>query len=194
MSEIVRTLSAVEVSVIRAALQGITLLLQKLRLFFIVFFWFVACFAMTGCAVTPKTVPHSFAFTADMDSPSIEVLDYRYGSEKLARVRAPEWRVQQGEPTHGNGYFGDMPIGEELYVKWRIKSTKEVLEKTIDLRPLLPVDMQGVTIDFTIDQKDISIFVVYRKYKDKNAPSIGPRRYYADQVMQIYPVRISNFK
>ena len=172
---------------------GVTKAERTLRACWFVFLCSLLMFLMTGCAVTPKTVPHSFAFAAYVDSPNIEVLDYRYGVEKTARVRAPEWRVQQGEPTQQTGYFGDMRIGEELYVKWRVKSTKEVFERTINLRSLLPVDIYGATIDFTIEDQTISIFVIYEKYKDKNAPSIGPRRYRANQVMQIYPIKTSNF-
>ena len=172
---------------------GVTKAERTLRACWFVFLCSLLMFLMTGCAVTPKTVPHSFAFAAYVDSPNIEVLDYRYGVEKTAIVRAPEWRVQQGEPTQQTGYFGDMPLGEELYVKWRIKSTKEIFERTVNLRMLLPEQMRGKVLTFTVIDKEIEVFVVERTLKRKDAPSLGPKTYELYQVEKIYPTYLKNF-
>jgi hypothetical protein len=149
--------------------------------------------AIAGCTTTPKTSYHSFSFVAFWDSPSVEILDYRYGSKSQSLVVASDDLVRAGLPSGQRGVTAEMPLGEELYVKWRIKSTKEIREQTINLKSLLPADMQGTTIDFTIDDNGISIFVIYEKYKDNAAASLGPRRYQANQVLQIYPTKISNF-
>ena len=86
-----------------------------------------------------------------------------------------------------------MPVGEELYVKWRIKSTKETREKTINLKKLMPDQMMGKIVTFTITDKEIEVFVVERTLKRKDAPSLGPKTYELYQVEKIYPTYLKNF-
>jgi hypothetical protein len=48
-----------------------------------------------------------------------------------------------------------MPIGEFLYVKWRIKATGEVLEDRVDLHPVLPWNMGHHTVTFVIEGRQL---------------------------------------
>jgi hypothetical protein len=148
---------------------------------------------LSACATGPVGVPHTFSFSAYTDSPGIEVLEYRYGTKINPQVRTPDWVKEQGRPTPQMGEFRSMPIGEELYVKWRTVPTGSVFEKTVDLTKILPKEMFGTTIEFTIVDQQLSVFVIYEKYKQKTSASLGPRRYQANQVLQVYPFRISNF-
>jgi hypothetical protein len=52
-----------------------------------------------------------------------------------------------------------MPVGEFLYVKWRIKATGEIFEDRVDLRERLPKNMTNHTLTFSIDEKQLHVFV-----------------------------------
>ena len=53
-----------------------------------------------------------------------------------------------------------MPLGDFLYVKWRVKATGEVFEERVDLRDRLPRDMTDHELTFVIDDKKLYVFVV----------------------------------
>ena len=67
---------------------------------------------------------------------------------------------------------GPMPIGEFLYVKWRINATGEVLEERVDLRPLLPWNMGNHTVTFVIDGRQLYVYLVTDQLKPYKAPPI----------------------
>lgn len=58
------------------------------------------------------------------------------------------------------GVNGPIPVGEFLYVKWRLKATGEVFEQRVDLRGRLPRDMTDHELTFVIDGPQLYVYVV----------------------------------
>lgn len=135
----------------------------------------------------PQLVYHSFGFDARIDSKDIEVLAFQYGKNNSPQTKAPFWKdeivVRQGTNTHGG-----MWVGDSLYVKWRNKTTKEVSEVIVDLRPLLPKDMNLQEVYFVIQGDQLFIYLrdLGRK-KNQAEPIVGPFLIQLHPTRQIYP-------
>lgn len=149
-------------------------------------------FALVACANKPKLSYHTFSFDVLSDSPDAELLDYRYGTSKQPGARPPEWALKEGKIRQQAGINGEMVVGETLYVKWRIKSTKEIFESTVDLARRLPADMTNRTVYFVIDGKDISVYLIEPDFRPANFPIAGPKKYRDFKTYSIYPT--STFK
>ncbi len=126
-----------------------------------------------GCAVIGQRQPdHSFSYDAEFDgwADKADLLEYRYGDKERMTANA----VKPGQERVGIGgtVSGPMPIGEFLYVKWRIKATGEVLEDRVDLRPLLPWDMDGCKVTFVIDGRQLYVYLVTNQNKPYESPPI----------------------
>jgi hypothetical protein len=68
---------------------------------------------------------------------------------------------------------GPIPVGEFLYVQWRLKATGEVLEQRVDLRDRLPRDMTDHELTFLMDGKQLYVFVVTpRRKKSFDEPPV----------------------
>ncbi len=115
----------------------------------------MACASVGG----PKMVNHAFNFDGWNDGwqPTVELLEYAYG-DQYAQVRR---KAQDGYSAGVTaGVNGAMPVGEFLYVKWRLKSSGEVLEQRVDLRDRLPRDMTDHELTFVLDGKQLFVFVI----------------------------------
>lgn len=171
--------------------------------------------SITACAQGTRTpqyttkwgqqvVFHSFEFDARRDSKDIEVLDFKYATATHIMDRdSPDHRYN-GIGAQYTGVTGVMPVGEILYVKWKIKSTGEVIEKSIDLKPILPASMKDKKLYFILENKNIYIYTISHQpvrenftpaeASQKNASLVGTRLYmqgfYATHSMiQIYPTQ-----
>lgn len=104
---------------------------------------------------------HSFEFDARSDSPDIEILDYQYGGSNDHGVRAcPIHRSKCTIVPQAVGTYGDMEVGNHLYVKWRIRSTDEIVDDVVDLRQRLPLDMRRQRVYFVVSGKVLSVFLI----------------------------------
>lgn len=84
----------------------------------------VCLLSMTACAAGPRLVDHSFEFDARWDSPDVEILDYRYGTSSHPGARGcPKSYLHCDKTPQQAGISGEMLLGDELYVRWQIKST-----------------------------------------------------------------------
>jgi len=123
-------------------------------------------FLLIGCAMSgQKFANQSFDFS--YKSTEIDILDWQYGehgyvgNEHQALPRAPKYIVDQGLPVGGGGGMsGGMPVGDFLYVKWRIKATGEIHEDKVDLRGKLPKDMNNHGIHFIVKGAQLYVFLV----------------------------------
>ncbi|WP_310628042.1 hypothetical protein [Limnohabitans sp.] len=141
-------------------------LLKRLR--FVVALFFTV--ALVACASGPKQVFHSFQFDGKSDvnkwDEKIDLLAYSYGdkylklSDSLDNPNYPGVHKGKTALPSRSSVSGPMPIGEFLYVKWRIKATGEVLEDRVDLRERLPKNMTNHDLTFSIDQKQLHVYVV----------------------------------
>ena len=137
-----------------------------------------------------RTVDHSFSFDAFRDSPGITILDFRYGSSGLAGTSniEPGW-TKKGESPQRTGTTQPMPAGPDLYVRWRIDATKEVFERTVDLRTKLARNIDGHTVYFVVRGSELYVYLVTPEPRDPKAAPIGPDKYSDKKVILLYPDR-----
>lgn len=118
-------------------------------------------FVLTGCASGQggKLVNHSFNFDGRYDGwhQSIDLLEYSYGDQYLMVRR----KAAEGDTLGPQaGVSGPMPVGDFLYVRWRLKSSGEQVEQRVDLRDRLPRDMTGHELTFVLEGRQLFVYVV----------------------------------
>ncbi|WP_157559227.1 hypothetical protein [Hydrogenophaga crassostreae] len=124
---------------------------------------------LAACATGPRLVSHSFSFNGLKDhwADSVDLLAYAYGDgyhmvrEDLSNPSSSALANKPGLPT-GRSINGPMPVGEFLFVKWRVKATGEVLEQRVDLRGRLPKNMTNREVTFVMEGPQLYVFVVTR--------------------------------
>ncbi|HJV80756.1 hypothetical protein [Noviherbaspirillum sp.] len=150
-----------------------------------VFALVVACL-LAACAFNRDVVFHSFSFDVSRDNQDAEVIDFRYGDSKIP-VRAAEWAVKEGKTYQTTSYGGRMLRGQFLYVKWRIKSTGNVYEDTVDLRHRLPRDIEHNEVYFMVRGPQLLVYLISPEPRSPGMPAIGPSMYRSRKVTQLYP-------
>ncbi len=143
---------------------------------------------LAGCASGPKLVPHGFNFDGWYDGwvKEVDLLEYAYGDAyEPVRGKARDGKAAGVQ----SGVYGSIPVGEFLYVKWRIKATGEVLEQRVDLRDRLPRDMNEHELTFVIDGRQLYIFIVTPKRKNAYAepPVLRTWKSNFSHAYEIYP-------
>jgi hypothetical protein len=137
-----------------------------------------------ACASGPAVVDHAFGFDARVDSPGIEILDYRYGE---FFKNSPVFRDQGLIPQSGNNN-GPMPLGDTLTVKWRIKATGQEFEDTVNLKPRLPANMERQRVYFVVQDTQLHVYLTdLTTHKPASMPIVGPFRVQSYVTRQIYP-------
>lgn len=127
---------------------------------------------MTACATGPRAVSHAFSFDGFNDkwADKVDLLAYAYGDQypKLKdKAAAGSTLGAQGNVN------GPIPVGEFLYVQWRVKATGEVMEQRVDLRDRLPHDMTDHGLTFLMDGRQLYVYVVTpRRKKSFDEPPI----------------------
>ena len=127
---------------------------------------------LSACAFPQRVAFHSFSYDARDDNwfETIDLLAFCYCSKDYKMdgsiddpndlvLNASRTRLPPFDNTHGY-----IPVGEYLYVKWRVKETGEVLSERVDLRPILPYDMDHHTVTFVIDGRQLYVYLVTPKY------------------------------
>ena len=140
-----------------------------------------------SCATFSQTANHGFQFDIRGKDATVEVMDFRYGLSDLPGTRVPAWAKERSQPRGQTGIFGDFSIGNDLFVEWRIKATGETLRQTVDVKELLPKDLNGYTITFTIDEKLLEVFLVSPERRSSDFPIVGPPKYNELKVYRIFP-------
>lgn len=151
--------------------------------------YLVACAGVGG----PKLVVHAFNFDGWNDGwqPTAELLEYAYG-DQYAQVRR---KAKDGYSAGvSSGVNGAMPVGEFLYVKWRLKASGEILEQRVDLRDRLPSDMTDHELTFVIDGRQLLVFVVTpeRKRSYGEPPVLKTWRSKFAKAYEIFPAQTPN--
>lgn len=144
-----------------------TNLLMRLRLWLVL----LSTFTLFACASGPKVALHTFTCNGYSDSnkwvEKVDLLAYSYG-DRGAMLRdsvddpRTKWLLDNVGKTSltCGGVIGFIPVGDFLYVKWRIKSTGEVLEERVNLKDRLPQNMDHHTLTFSIDERQLHVYVV----------------------------------
>jgi hypothetical protein len=139
-----------------------------------------------SCANAPTNVDHSFSFDAFEDRWDADLLDYRYGTSEMTKT--PQWQKDANRVKQGGGVNGEIPRGDDLYVKWRIRATGEVVEETVDLRDKLPRNIKGHIIHFLIRGRQLYVYLISPERRPADWPPIGPAAYQYRKVFAVYPV------
>jgi hypothetical protein len=141
-----------------------------------------------ACTTGPKVVTHGFSFVAISDSPDVEVLAYRYGDSNLPVSWMPGPNDKSRAPQR-TGVYGPMRQGDSLYVKWRMKTTGETYEDTVDLRRRLPPDITKHEIYFMIKGSQLYVYLVPPESKKRSSGTSFevPRKYRDLDVKTVYP-------
>lgn len=122
--------------------------------------------SLLSCAVGATTIFHSFSFDTFVDSPGVDILDYRYGQTRnldaagLIGIRANPERVTAGETFPAQSTGGSMPKGEFLYVKWRLRGSTATYEDTVDLNARLSKDITDHGIHFVVREKKLYVYLI----------------------------------
>lgn len=119
-----------------------------------------AALLQASCSTGPRLVWHSFEFDARWESPGIEILDYRYGTSKQPGARPSEYERKQNKVAQQVGINGAMLRGDELYVKWKVKSTGKVYEDTVNLKNRLPDNITFDNIHFIIHGSKLYVYLI----------------------------------
>ncbi len=122
----------------------------------------------TACATSPRLVYHSFSFDARWDSPDAEILNYRYGESKHPGARPQGYSLISGSVPQHATIIGNMLRGDQLYVKWRVQSTKKIHEDTVDLKNRLPVDITRHRITFIVSGPHLYVYLISHKKMEPN--------------------------
>jgi len=136
---------------------------------------------------------HSFSFDTRHDSPDAEVLDYEYGSSRQFGTHANKELVEMGQDFSAWNTTGNMPRGEFLSVKWRIKDpvnpSKYIgyYEDKVDLRKRLPADITGFRVHFVIKGSQLYVYLISPELKNTSEPAGPVRMYRLHKQIQIYP-------
>ena len=148
-----------------------------------------------GCAVSPPQPAHSFSFDGRFDkwADQVDLLAYSYGDkyhmvrDSLENPSYPRPKTVERLP-YQTGINGPMPVGEFLYVKWRVKATGEVIENKVDLRNLLPKNMFDHGLTFVIDGRQLYVYLVTPKFKKYgDPPLLRTTQSHYNVTYEIYP-------
>jgi len=152
--------------------------MRLLALLFRVWLAILISLTLAGCAGMPSAGPkfafHSFSFNgreySDKWAATVDLLEYSYGDQyRMVRDKVEPTRERLGPSS---GVSGAMPVGDFLYVRWRIKATGEVVDDRVDLRPLLPKDMTDHDLIFVIDGRQLYVYLVTPIPKHEGDPPI----------------------
>ena len=157
----------------------------------------VVLFSLNACATGGIMPHHTFRFDAKADSPDVGVIDYQYGGSGQFGTVADKERVSLGQLFPAGHISGAMPIGEFLYVKWRVKSTSQIFEDKVDLRYRMPKDIEGLTVHFVIKGAQLHVYLIWPwdgKPWEQEPPKSrfdpvpgGEKRFQGRKQIQIYP-------
>lgn len=145
-----------------------------------------------ACAAPLATVDtaqyHAFGFDARQDSPDSEILAYRYGPGNIPQLRSPFFKEDREGLAQYGGIHATMSIEGGLYVKWRLRSTGQVFEDTVDLRVVLPNDYRNQWVYFVAKGPQLFVYRVETTPRPADWPAIGPRKFQHEKAHQIYPI------
>ena len=141
-----------------------------------------------ACASGPAVVDHAFGFDARVDSPGIEILNFRYGASGMPGTSGDVGIRQFGRSPQVTGINGPMPVGDALYVKWRIKATGQEFEDTVNLKSRLPANMARQEVYFVVQGTQLHVYLTdLTTPKPASMPIVGPFRVQSYVTRQIYP-------
>lgn len=178
--------------------------MMKLPQYFLrIFAAFLLPLILTACAsssggvgsfgASRNIVDHGFTFDVRSDSPGHYLLDYRYGDSNMPVTAPPDWMRASATMRQQGNTYGAIPVGKELYVKWRVDVTSQVYEKTVDLTGRLPRNMTGYRLKFVLKDDVVYIYAISPEKAPPNWPKYDPSpRWTEYKVFSVYPTNNVN--
>jgi hypothetical protein len=137
---------------------------------------------------------HTFEFnTHEFDGKGkqdVEVLDYLYGDPKGYANRCYSELVARGKCQQGGHSAGVLfPKSiKTLYVKWRVKSTGEIREVTLDMQKKLPKNFgENFRIFISFRGPDLYVYLITPERRADDEPPNGPRATDYLRTLTLYP-------
>lgn len=105
-----------------------------------------------------RVVFHTVKFDAGDDSPNIQILEFQYGQSKGPGMHEVA-KSERGLPAIAS--TGETLMPEEVYFKWRDKTTDKVHEDRVDMRSRLPQPsvLKGQMVYFLVDQYENQLYI-----------------------------------
>lgn len=128
--------------------------------------YILSVFVFGGCTV-PNDTLHAFSFDAKGENPKIEILDWSYGDSKIYGVH-PEPNQHAAQSIN---IIGKIEPAARLYVKWRDKSSEKIFSENIELKNLLPKEMNGNRIHFSIIDNVIFVYLITKIPRPEGWPT-----------------------
>jgi hypothetical protein len=138
-------------------------------------------FTASGCALGPKVAYQKFAFDTLDRKPLVEVAEYEYGTVNSKNVST-------SPPYRRRTIIGPMAVGDFLYVRWRRIDNQALYSRRVDLKPLLPENMNRKGLLLIFDDSELRVYLEdLDKLSPPNAP-VGTQDIGSPYVVkQIYP-------
>jgi hypothetical protein len=141
-------------------------------------------FVLSVTACTVGLVQHGFSFDA-RESPGIEILDYRYGASHQPSARATASEKRTGRVLQRAGILGEMTVGDELYVRWRVRETERTYEALVNLAGVLPRDVKKHEIHFTVRGQQLFVYLITPHLRSPGEPVNGPADFQRFRVLTL---------
>jgi len=114
-----------------------------------------------ACSTLSGRTFHSFELDPVNDSPDSDLLFYRYGHSNEQGLQTRQHSLDMsGGRSSGVSITGDLPIGDDLYMKWRDRKTGQVYEDTVDLKSRLPFNMRGKRIKPIVEGSQLYVYLI----------------------------------
>lgn len=143
---------------------------------------------VAGCASSPSQMTQGFSCDMWYDGwgEKVALLEYSYG-DKIPSL----YKKSPDETGLGCAVlvWSPMPTARFLYVKWRIKSTNEIVEERVDLRGRLPYNMKDHEVTFVLDGRQLYVYLVTPTKITTNLPKAPLRTWRSRHQVtyEIYP-------
>jgi hypothetical protein len=149
----------------------------------------------SACALGSKEVFHSFEFDNLEGNKDIEILDYQYGDSNMAFTRPDKDYLATGHIQQAARISGMFPVGQFLYVKWRVNSTGKVYNDTVDLKSRLPLSMDHKIVHFEIKGPQLYVYLIKSRHAfHVSSAADCQAKFYAElECTRLYPDHWSNF-
>jgi hypothetical protein len=152
------------------------------------FITFATMTSFSACSY-PGELSGSILFQFDLryDNQHAAIMDYKLWASDYSMAQAPEEYVKQGRDFYFTSIQGPNKRLDNLYVKWRDIPSGKIYEKTINLRHLLPADINNDTIYLLIYGADLYVYLALHKPRPEGDKPVGAPLYKNQTNLQIYP-------
>ena len=145
-------------------------------------------FALNGCDnLFVQKGSCGFSFDMRYDNQHATVVDYKLqGANNLIAFISKE-NLSKGDKFYGAGIGLQYDRPTSLYVKWHDDVSGSVYEKTIDLKNVMPRDLDGTMLYFILHESQIFVYLAYLNKDGRNQTKIGSTIYSGYLNIQLYP-------